>query len=469
MSMDGRTIVAIATPPGRGGVGIVRVSGPLALDVIRRLTALVKPDPLVARHAYFSPLMDLSGATVDEALVLFFPGPNSFTGEDIVEFHCHGGPVILNQVVESVVECGAVRAQPGEFSQRAFLNGKIDLTQAEAIADLIDSTSKSAARSAIHSLQGQFSKKIDALLSHLIYLRTFVEAGIDFSDEEIDLLNDVQLKSRISELENELAHLLSQAEQGVILRDGLRLALIGKPNAGKSSLLNALAGDDVAIVTDVAGTTRDVLREFIHIDGIPVHISDTAGLRESSDAIEEEGVKRACREFNNANKVLLVVDVHEYLEIKEKLFPDPPTIDHFWPQMPGRVIERPKADDCILIINKIDLVDQPVEGGVVEGVVTLEVSAKERLGMDLITEALKQQIGYQAIDGTFSARSRHVDVLKRVSEYINLSKEQLYQCQAPELFAEDLRLAQQALGEITGVFRPDDLLGKIFSTFCIGK
>jgi tRNA modification GTPase len=448
------SIVACATPPGRGGVGVVRVSGPRTAEIIQQVT---QKQPK-ARYATYSAFYDTDASVIDLGLVLSFPKPHSFTGEDVAEFHCHGGPVIIDRLLKRITQLGARLARPGEFSERAFLNDKIDLAQAEAIADLIDSSSEQAARSAIRSLQGEFSTQIHCLVDALIQLRTYVEAALDFPEEEIDFLADASIQSQLSELTENIQHILSLATQGSILREGMRIVIAGSPNAGKSSLLNALSGYESAIVTDIPGTTRDVLREAIQLDGIPLHIIDTAGLRESTDQVEQEGIRRAEQEIREADRVLLLIDSSQG---KQTLSQQP---------IPAAIQPLLEQQRLTVIYNKIDLTQTPPKLEQQAGVPTLYLSAKTQAGMQLLKDHLKQCIGFQSSgENVFMARRRHLRALQQALDYIQHGKQQLMQTQAGELLAEDLRLAQQQLSEITGEFSSDDLLGKIFASFCIGK
>lgn len=451
------TIAAIATPAGRGGVGIIRLSGPDALALARRMTG---DRPLQARQAHFRRFRDAAGEVLDEGIVLFFPGPHSFTGEDVVELQGHGGPVLMDMLLKQVLALGARMAQPGEFSQRAFLNDKLDLTQAEAIADLIDAASQAAVKSATRSLQGAFSQRIQTLLERLIELRLYVEAAIDFPDEEIDFLSDGVVAAKLAAVIAHLDQVLQEAKQGSLLREGVRVVIAGKPNAGKSSLLNALAGYEAAIVTDIAGTTRDVLREQIHLDGLPLHIIDTAGLRDTEDRVEQEGIRRAYREIGQADGILLVYDLSTELSTSEiplelaKRFFDP----------------LPPPEKLCFVANKSDLAGRPVAVEEVAGYRHLTLSARSGEGMPALREHLKALVGYQdAEHSPFIARRRHLDALLRTRQALQAADAQLRGLALGELMAEDLRAAQQALGEITGEFTADDLLGKIFGSFCIGK
>lgn len=449
------TIVAQATPPGRGGVGIVRVSGPAARSVAERMLGYC-PAP---RKAEYLPFKDLHGAVLDEGIALFFQGPNSFTGEDVLELQGHGGPVLIDMVIKAILDFPDVRpARPGEFSERAFLNDKLDLTQAEAIADLIDTTSEQAAKAALQSLQGGFSHEIDQLVDQVIHLRMYVEAAIDFPDEEIDFLSDGKVATDLEGIIDRLQQVMVQAKQGTLLREGMKVVIAGRPNAGKSSLLNALAGRESAIVTAIAGTTRDVLREHIQIDGMPLHIIDTAGLRESPDEVERIGIQRAWDEIRGADRVLFMVDATETNAVHPAdIWPE------FFEQLP---------DDLpfTVIRNKVDLNEEPVTIEDIGGIPVLHLSAKTGRGIDLLREHLKHCVGYTATsEGSFMARRRHLDALERAREHLMIGQEQLEMNLAGELLAEELRLTQQHLNEITGEFTSDDLLGKIFSSFCIGK
>lgn len=444
----GDTIAAIATPPGNGGVGIVRISGP---EVIKIATGLGKP-VLQPRQATYASFKDGKGGVIDSGLLIFFPGPNSFTGEDVLEVQAHGGRVVLDMILRRVVSLGARLALPGEFSQRAFLNDKIDLAQAEAIADLINSGTEQAARSAQQSMQGVFSAQVNELITRMIALRVFIEAAIDFVDEEIDFLSEGSVAEKIQGLLQQVLAIKATATQGRLLRDGMTVVLAGKPNAGKSSLLNALAGYDAAIVTDVAGTTRDVLRERIQIDGMPLHIIDTAGLRVTDNLVEQEGIRRAQLEMEKADRVLLLLDSTD---------PNSAEIADWVPA--GIALSR--------IYNKIDLSAQSVaENLESDGTTSLYISVKTGQGLDVLREHLKRCVGFSQVDSgsVFIARRRHIAALDRAELALLDAAEQL-EIGAPELVAEELRLAQSALAEITGEFTSDDLLGEIFSNFCIGK
>lgn len=444
------TIAAIATPAGRGGVGIVRVSGPLSQQIARAITA-GEPAP---RQAHFCSFHAPEGGIIDQGIALLFTGPASFTGEDVVELHGHGGPVVMDMLLQATLAHGARLARPGEFSERAFLNDKIDLTQAEAIADLIDSDSRQAARSALRSLQGEFSLRIKTLFNDLVKLRSYVEAAIDFVDEDIDFLSSGQVEQQLTDLHAAIVGIIAEAGQGVLMRDGIRLAIIGPPNAGKSSLLNYLSASDRAIVTELAGTTRDVLHEHIVIDGLPLHIVDTAGLRDSDDPIEQIGIERALNEVGQADMLLLVFDDR--------------TVDT---RLLDSILQRVSEQVPVLLVrNKIDLSGNKATVTSQERYHDISVSIKEGLGLDSLKGLLLDLAGYQpGHESTFSARRRHIDALNQAAASLEKGRSQLIEYQAGELLAEDLRLAQNALAEITGEFTSDDLLGKIFSSFCIGK
>lgn len=448
------TIAAQATAPGRGGVGIVRVSGPKAQAIAQEVLGML-PAP---RHAHYGAFLDANGAELDEGIALFFPGPNSFTGEDVLELQGHGGPIVIDFLLQRVQALGARLARPGEFSERAFLNDKMDLTQAEAIADLIDSASQQAARCALRSLQGEFSKRIDVLLESLIQLRIYVEAAIDFPEEEIDFLADGKVLSDLQAIMTNLNAVQQEARQGSLIREGMSVVIAGRPNAGKSSLLNALAGRETAIVTDIEGTTRDVLREHIHIDGMPLHIIDTAGLRDAPDEVERIGIQRAWEEIHKADRVLLMVD-------STKTAADDP--HQIWPEF----VDQLRDDSKITVIrNKADLSNEVIGMTSAGEIPVLHLSAKADQGIEQLREHLKTCMGYQATtEGGFLARRRHLEALQTAQESLQTGLDQLQLHGAGELLAEDLRQAQQALGEITGQFSSDDLLGRIFSSFCIGK
>lgn len=446
------TIAAIATPPGRGGVGVIRLSGPKSYAIAEALTQKQLPK---ARFAGFRQFYEASGEVMDEGLVICFPNPNSFTGEDVVELQGHGGPVIQNALLARLLELGATAAKAGEFSMRAFENGKLDLVQAEAIADLIDATSQAAARSAVRSLQGAFSTKVNTVLEKLIHLRLHVEAAIDFPEEEIDFLADGKILALLDDVASSVTAVQQSARQGQLLREGLQVVIAGKPNAGKSSLLNALAGIERAIVTDIAGTTRDVLHEKITLNGLPITLTDTAGLRETGDVVEKEGIRRAIKEIEQADLLLLVYDLsqgEDPLQLAQEYF-----ADHLEPKR------------LMLIANKVDLTGAEAVIGDYQGFRHITVSAKQETGVQSLIDAITAHAGFQPEEDTFIARTRHLDAMKRTQYYLAEAREQLVDYHAGELVAESLRLAQNALGEITGDFSADDLLGKIFGSFCIGK
>lgn len=442
------TIAAIATPAGNGGVGIVRISGANAKQIATELTRLnLKP-----RYAHFSPFWEHDNSLLDSGLCLFFPAPASYTGEDVVELQGHGGMVVLDMLLRRVLSLGARLAQPGEFTERAFLNNKLDLAQAEAVADLIESSTEQSVRSAQKSMQGVFSVQVNELVDELTELRIFVEAAIDFVDEEIDFLGDGVVERKICSLGERIAQIQNTAQQGRLLRDGMTVVLAGKPNAGKSSLLNALAGHEAAIVTDIAGTTRDVLKERIQIDGMPLHIIDTAGLRDSDNAIEREGIRRAHLEMQKADCILLLVDAREGEADAELL-----------KQLPENV-------KLTTVFNKIDLVGKQPEMIESETDCKIYLSIKPANGLELLTQHLKELMGYSAAtENVFIARRRHIEALNQAQEAVQNALIQLQNNFGGELVAEDLRQAQNSLAEITGKFTSDDLLGKIFSSFCIGK
>lgn len=448
------TIAAVATPAGRGGIGVIRISGSQTQSIAQALLGYVPP----CREATLSYFRDAEGEPIDQGIALFFPAPHSFTGEDVLELQGHGGPVIMDCLLRRVASLGARVARPGEFSERAFLNDKLDLAQAEAIADLIDSTSERAARSALRSLNGDFSQRIHALVDALIDLRMFVEAALDFADEEIDFLADTQILTRLEALRQQIHSVRTSAQQGSLLREGITVVIAGHPNAGKSSLLNRLAGRESAIVTAVPGTTRDVLREQIHIEGVPVHVLDTAGLREPKDIVEREGVRRAHVELVQADRILLVID--------DSCAPTP-TESELLHQLPMSSLVRERIT---IVRNKIDLTGEFPRVEEKGPSLRIFLSAATGAGLELLCEHLKDVMGFVNIgEGVFTARRRHLEALDRAAAALQNANEQLRSYQAGELFAEELRQAQDALSEITGEFTNEDLLDRIFSSFCIGK
>jgi tRNA modification GTPase len=447
------TIAAIATPPGRGGIGIVRVSGPACGQIAAALLGKVPPPRLATLREF----LDEAGDPIDQGLALYFPAPHSLTGEDVLELQGHGGPVVLDVLLQRVLELGARQAGPGEFTQRAFLNERIDLAQAEAIADLVDSGSAQAARAALRSLRGEFSAQVHELVEAMLELRMWVEAAIDFPEEEVDFLADRALGERMAVIRARFAELAESARQGALLRDGLTLVIAGRPNAGKSSLLNRLAGYDAAIVTATPGTTRDVLRERIEIDGLPLHIMDTAGLRDSPDEIEAEGIRRAQREIAQADRVLYVVDAS-----------DPGAMAG----LEADVAALPTQVPCTVVFNKIDRVptapdtEAPAPGEPVG----IRLSAATGAGLGLLRGHLKDCVGFHPSEGgALSARTRHLDALRRARAHVEEAHRLLVERHAGELVAEELTAAQRELGAITGEVTSEDLLGRIFSSFCIGK
>jgi len=452
VEVDGDTIAARATPAGTGGIAIVRISGPLAAGIAERMTGSV-PD---ARQATFCLFRDKDGQTIDQGIALYFPAPHSFTGEDVLELHGHGGPVVVAGLVDAAVSLGARLAEPGEFSKRAFLNDKLDLAQAEAIADLVASGSTQAARAALRSLSGAFSKAVDDVQEKLSALRTHVEAAIDFPEEEIDFLSDSALSRRVDECAAAFRSLMAKTSAGRVLRDGYRAVIVGRPNAGKSSLLNCLSGQEAAIVTEVAGTTRDILRERINLDGLIVELVDTAGLRTEPDRIEAEGIRRAREALQAADAILWIQDAGDPASGNEPLDEELPT-----------------GIPIVIVRNKIDLSGSQagvVRHGLPTGSPTVALSARTGAGIDALRTVLKELAGYHDLgEGAFTARQRHLDALEKSWRHFENGQSALETARAGELFAEELRLAQLALDGITGAHGSDDLLGRIFSEFCIGK
>jgi tRNA modification GTPase len=443
-----QTIVAIATPPGIGGVGVIRVSGPLAFDIASRLTNRSPSIKKIQVASFF----DQNKSVIDKGVVLAFKGPHSFTGEDVIEFQAHGGPVVMDMLVAEILKAGARLAEPGEFSKRAFLNDKIDLLQAEAIADLIEAQSTHAARLAQGSLQGLFSEEINKLVEKLIALRIYVEAALDFPEEEIDFIGDEKVSNDLQSIRIQLETVLSQAKKGALIREGVDVVICGKPNAGKSTLMNQLSGEETAIVTPIPGTTRDVIKEKINLDGLVLHLSDTAGLRETDNIVEQEGVRRTKKAIQKGSLALLLIDGSEEENVKA-------LIDEF-----------KKEHDCAVlpIINKMDMTQKEVNGMPSD---CIKISAKNGAGISDLMKAIKQKAGLseRQEEGAFLARRRHLEALEKAYALLLNGEYQLKAHKAGELLAEDLRLAQDILGDITGKFSSDDLLGRIFSSFCIGK
>lgn len=440
------TIVALATPPGRGGVAVIRVSGMKTGEIARAMTGVdLKP-----RYATHTPFYDEEGGVIDDGIALFFKNPHSFTGEDVLELQGHGGPVVVDLVIKRVLALGARLARPGEFSERAFLNGKMDLVQAEAVADLIEASSTQAAKLALKSLQGEFSSAVHALTEQLIHLRLYLEAMIDFADEAVDYLSYDTVIERLERIQASLTRLQHESTQGSFLREGVHVVIAGEPNVGKSSLLNALAGRDLAIVTPIAGTTRDVLRDHILLDDLPLHIIDTAGLRESDDAVEQEGIRRARAEIATADLILYLIDASRHDAQAE------------WQK--ARLAYPNQR--LLMLRNKADLLDE--SSGVSDAILSLSVKTGD--GLALLKQHIKAQVGFMPSgEGLYLARRRHLDALARAKAHLGIAHELLQQGNLIELIAEELMLAQNSLSEITGEFTPDDLLGRIFSTFCIGK
>ena len=448
--MKSDTIAAIATAPGRGGVGVIRVSGSNLLPFAFSLTGKT-PTP---RYATLADFKAPDGSTVDSGILLFFPNPHSFTGEDVLELQGHGGPVVMQMLLSRCLDLGARLAEPGEFSRRAFLNGKMDLAQAEAVADLIDASTTSAARSAIRSLQGEFSRAIGELNDELINLRMLVEATLDFPEEDIDFLQAANAFGRLERLQTKLAEIFDRAGQGKLLQTGLHVVLAGQPNVGKSSLLNRLTGDDLAIVTPIAGTTRDALRSTIQIEGIPLHVIDTAGLRDTDDEVERIGIERSWKEIERADVVLLLVDSRHGISDADQ-------------EILGRLPDRLQR---ITVFNKIDLSGAQPERHEERDGIAISLSAKANRGIELLRTELLRIAGWHHAEDVFIARERHLRALSVAQNHVAAARSVVEGVlPALELFAEELRLAQQALGEITGEFTADDLLGVIFSRFCIGK
>jgi len=441
------TIAAIATAPGRAGIGVVRISGPAARDIAK----VILDKALQARVATLCNFLDAQSGILDRGIAIFYPAPHSYTGEDVLELQGHGGLAVLQLILRRCLDLGARPAQPGEFTQRAFLNDKLDLAQAESVADLIDASSEAAARGAMRSLAGEFSGRVGQLTDALIELRSLVEAGLDFPEEEIDFFESARVMEKLGRLQEGVTTLLAEAEQGRILRDGAKVVLIGQPNVGKSSLLNRLAEEEVAIVTEIPGTTRDPLRYELAIEGVPVHVIDTAGLREATDIVEKIGIQRAWREIHQADLALLIVDATVGMTAAALKI----------------LSELPNSLEKIIVFNKIDLLEREPAEVQAMGRIEIWLSAKTGDGLDLLRVALLRSIGWQPTEeGTFSARERHIQALRESEAALNRAADQP---NSLELMAEELRLAHQAFAAITGKFSSDDLLGRIFSRFCIGK
>ena len=441
------TIAAIATASGAGGIGVVRVSGPLSQAIANRILGHC-PAP---RHAAYLPFLDENQQFIDRGIAIFYPNPNSYTGEDVLELQAHGGTALMQLILARCIALGARQAEPGEFTRRAYLNDKMDLAQAEAVADVINASTIEAARSAVRSLSGEFSNSINQVLAKLVNLRMYVEACLDFPDEEIDFITQGKVSEKLVDVARELNTVFAKAKQGSLLREGIHVVLIGQPNVGKSSLMNALAGEEVAIVTAIAGTTRDTIKSAIQIKGVPLHIIDTAGLRETNDEVEKFGIMRTWRATETADIALLLIDTaHGITEVEKS------------------ILDRlPQEITKIWVHNKIDVSRETPEIHESDIETHIYLSAKTGQGLDLLKTQLLKQVGYQAIgEGAFMARTRHLQALTQVNQHLQNASLQI---NSAELVAEELRLAQESLSNITGEFTPDDLLGEIFSKFCIGK
>lgn len=441
------TIAAIATASGAGGIGIVRISGPLSPSIAVAVLGHCPPP----RYAAYLDFNDDQGDLIDRGIAIYYPNPHSYTGEDVLELQAHGGTALMQILLARCIALGARQAEPGEFTRRAYLNDKMDLAQAEAVADVINAATLEAAKSAVRSLSGEFSQTIQVLLQQLIELRMYVEACLDFPEEEIDFITQGRVAEKIANNQQALAQIFSKAKQGALLRDGIQVVLIGQPNVGKSSLLNALAGEEVAIVTAIAGTTRDTIKSAIQINGVPLHVVDTAGLRDTEDEVEKIGIARTYRATETANIALILVDVSHGIGKEEKSILD---------RLPQEIVK-------IWVHNKIDVSHEAPAILEKDGNTHIYLSAKKGLGLDLLKQQLLKIAGYHISgEGVFMARARHLQALTAVEEHLNGASSQI---NSAELVAEELRLAQEALSSITGEFTPDDLLGEIFSKFCIGK
>jgi len=469
------TIAAQATPTGFGGVGIVRVSGSKVLDIAQKILNFT-PKPRYAHYADF--LDNETLEIIDSGIAIYFKSPNSYTGEDILEFQCHGGPIVLNKLLNVITKLDVDLASPGDFSKRAYLNGKLDLAQVEAVADLIHAQSWAAAKAAVKSLSGEFSKKINFLLEKLIHIRVFIESQLDFSDEEIDFIDNKKALNNILDIKLQVETILKSAKQGAVLKEGINIVISGKPNAGKSSLLNILSGEEVAIVTDIAGTTRDILKKNIIVSGIPVNIIDTAGIRDSSDLVEKHGIERAKSEIKKADEIFLLIALDEFLsDLKENY-----NADLIYKNLQDRFkfIDINNHNNLTIIFNKVDLISdyknlkkslKDIESKYNIKTLFCSCSNNNNFGIESIKDHILKISGFDNnnTEGNFIARTRHVNALQKVLESINLAKSNLENSLGLELVAEELKYAQDNLSEITGVFTSDDLLGEIFSTFCIGK
>ena len=439
-------IAAIATGSGRGGIGVVRISGHDLGDIARSILGVLPP----SRRASYAPFKDADGSVIDQGIALFFPAPHSYTGEEVLELQGHGGPAVLQLLLQRCLELGARLALPGEFTQRAYLNDKLDLAQAESVADLIDATTTQAARSAVRSLRGDFSRVVHQLVSQLIDLRMLVEAMLDFPEEELDIPDVSRRDSKLAAIRSDLQKTLGLAQQGSLLREGAHVVLIGQPNVGKSSLLNSLSGEDVALVSDVPGTTRDLIRQSIQINGVPLHIIDTAGLRDTQDAVEQMGIARTLSTIQKADVIILMLDANQGISIEDhKIHADLP-------------VKTPR----LYIFNKIDLLNEEARIETIDGQEYIYLSAKAGSGIELLRDKLLALVGWHQEAGVFMARERHLSALKQAQKHLDCASSEGGRA---ELYAEELRLAQDALNEITGEFSSDDLLGEIFSRFCIGK